>query len=754
MDERDFSHLLSRKCKRKEVRKAGKKLKKISKIAHSSHKKLEDVIREKLAPSKKKKKKKKPKSKKSMMPLSVPADDLNTEKRDFQAEAKRTRLKLLHEQLKEDDREIKKLEKNLGYKRRKNQTGLPKIYISEGLDYLLDLCDETKRREIAEREKDEELFPKDDFDEPLTDSEQLFTDDEEDEAGVTFGTDEEEDEDSEKDAAQVDVEEEEESEADEIVEDIYGRKVHKKTREVVTETTAAGAKAKLEELNQSSTAVAEKKLALEKAIRSITNKLNEATLAMSIKSLESIYASNSRNDVKQVYFELIFKAVFTPFALPDRLLLEYASFVTLTHQLVSSEITAHFVESLVMRILESNDAEENPLRNAMTLLSHVYNLRVVKSQLLVDMLVHFRENFEIEKAISLILHVITYAGSSLKKRDGPLLVGFISATQGHYEKLAAADETSNRLKFLCQELMSLKNGHIMVLTSRFDSSLLDHFVKVVRALSKGATNKEGELAFGLDDILHVNERGRWWIVGSAWQPSAMEEARPSNKVAADGSEQSRFEPHILALAAKAKMNTTVRRNVFCTMMSANDDAHAFERLLKLGLKGHQEREIIHICVITSTIEAKYNPFYASLLDRFSTYNKRFQLTTQYAVWDRVRDLANLKNRQRLNLAYLIAALIQNQTLGLSVLKVINFGSINPLESALLKRVLYRLLTQCSEYLLVEIFSKVTQRHDELFSQGLQLFVELSLQSDDFADLPDAELFEKRLSVVKNMWGMS
>lgn len=153
---------------------------------------------------------------------------------------------------------------------------------------LLDLCDETKRREIAEREKDEELFPKDDFDEQLTDSEQLFTDDEEDEAGVTFGSDEEEDEDSEKDvsclepyvyrtcqhfqAAQMDVEDEEESEADEIVEDIYGRKVHKKTREVVTETTAAGAKAKLEELNQSSTAVAEKKLALEKAIRSITNK--------------------------------------------------------------------------------------------------------------------------------------------------------------------------------------------------------------------------------------------------------------------------------------------------------------------------------------------------------------------------------------------------------------------------------------------------------------------------------------------------
>lgn len=65
----------------------------------------------------------------------------------------------------------------------------------------------------------------------------------------------------------------------------------------------------------------------------------------------------------------------------------------------------------------------------------------------------------------------------------------------------------------------------------------------------------------------------------------MEEARPSNKVAADGSEQSRFEPHILALAAKAKMNTTVRRNVFCTMMSANvSEAHP-----RIGMNVHAFR---------------------------------------------------------------------------------------------------------------------------------------------------------------------
>lgn len=41
---------------------------------------------------------------------------------------------------------------------------------------------------------------------------------------------------------------------------------------------------------------------------------------------------------------------------------------------------------------------------------------------------------------------------------------------------------------------------------------------------------------------------------------------------------------LLRLAAAARMNTDVRRAVFCCVMGAEDATDAFERLLRLGLK--------------------------------------------------------------------------------------------------------------------------------------------------------------------------
>ena len=85
----------------------------------------------------------------------------------------------------------------------------------------------------------------------------------------------------------------------------------------------------------------------------------------------------------------------------------------------------------------------------------------------------------------------------------------------------------------------------------------------------------------------------------------------------------KFDDNLLALAKKAKMNTETRRNIFCSLMSAEDDVEAFEKLVKLGLKGSQEREIIHVIVVCVMMEATYNPYYATVIERFCNFNKRF-----------------------------------------------------------------------------------------------------------------------------------
>lgn len=61
----------------------------------------------------------------------------------------------------------------------------------------------------------------------------------------------------------------------------------------------------------------------------------------------------------------------------------------------------------------------------------------------------------------------------------------------------------------------------------------------------------------------ADERGRWWIVGSAWS-GKKEENPEQNKTA----QTEAYSQKLLDLARKQRMNTDTRRNIFCIMMSA------------------------------------------------------------------------------------------------------------------------------------------------------------------------------------------
>lgn len=84
-------------------------------------------------------------------------------------------------------------------------------------------------------------------------------------------------------------------------------------------------------------------------------------------------------------------------------------------------------------------------------------------------------------------------------------------------------------------------------------------------------------------------------------------AAPSSSSSSNSSQQS----HLMELARKQRMNTDVRKSVFCVIMSSEvsltwngdtiefnnvlqDYIDAFEKLLKLGLKDTQQRELVHV----------------------------------------------------------------------------------------------------------------------------------------------------------------
>jgi hypothetical protein len=64
----------------------------------------------------------------------------------------------------------------------------------------------------------------------------------------------------------------------------------------------------------------------------------------------------------------------------------------------------------------------------------------------------------------------------------------------------------------------------------------------------------------------AEERGRWWVVGSAWQGAGPGAANPATQKSQLAGQN--YSEKLLELARKQRMNTDVRRNIFCILMTA------------------------------------------------------------------------------------------------------------------------------------------------------------------------------------------
>jgi nucleolar MIF4G domain-containing protein 1 len=67
-------------------------------------------------------------------------------------------------------------------------------------------------------------------------------------------------------------------------------------------------------------------------------------------------------------------------------------------------------------------------------------------------------------------------------------------------------------------------------------------------------------------VIAVDERGRWWVVGSAWTGSHPGKQDPDNCTKLQQTNE--YSQKLLDLARKHHMNTDVRRNIFCILMTA------------------------------------------------------------------------------------------------------------------------------------------------------------------------------------------
>lgn len=158
-------------------------------------------------------------------------------------------------------------------------------------------------------------------------------------------------------------------------------------------------------------------------------------------------------------------------------------------------------------------------------------------------------------------------------------------------------------------------------------------VKAAKGGGGGGAGGGGDASLRVtwSELVSTENKGRWWRVGAAWagrgasassSPAAAtvdgrnggDAASAGGSTGGGGANDSEA-VGLLALAARQRMNTDVRRSVFVAIVGSSDCEDALEKILRLNLKGAQEREIARVIVECCSQEGSYNPFYAHLAER-------------------------------------------------------------------------------------------------------------------------------------------
>ncbi|XP_025236927.1 nucleolar MIF4G domain-containing protein 1 isoform X2 [Theropithecus gelada] len=645
----------------------------------------------------------------------------------------------------EEDREIRKLERCLGLNKRKKKDGsssVPLSFARDGLDYILGALESGKNSGLYDSSGEEEE-EEEDAGQTLPESD--LESDSQDES-------EEEEEDVEKEKKAQEAEAEAQSEDDdEDTEQEQGEEKEKGTQEKRREKRVRFAEDEEKSENSSEdgditdqslhesgekyipphvrraeeTVDFKKKEELErlkKHVKGLLNRLSEPNMASISGQLEELYMAHSRKDMNDTLTSALMGACVTASAMPSRLMMEHVLLVGVLHHTVGIEVGAHFLEAVVRKFdaVYKHGSEGKECDNLFTILAHLYNFHVVQSLLIFDILKKLIGTFT-EKDIELILLMLKNVGFSLRKDDALSLKELITEAQTRASRASSEFQDQTRIRFMLETMLALKNNDMRKIPG-YDPEPVEKLRKLQRALVRSAgSGSETQLRVSWDSILNAEQTGRWWIVGSAWSGAPMIDNNHHTYLQKQlvGTVSSK----ILELARKQRMNTDIRRNIFCTIMTSEDFLDAFEKLLKLGLKDQQEREIIHVLMDCCLQEKTYNPFYAFLASKFCEYERRFQMTFQFSIWDKFRDLENLPATNFSNLVHLVAHLLKTKSLSLSILKVVEFSELDKPRVHFLRKVLSILLMETEIEDLSLIFTRVSDNPKlGMLREGLKLFI--------------------------------
>ncbi|KAJ2853600.1 suppressor of glycerol defect [Coemansia erecta] len=467
--------------------------------------------------------------------------------------------------------------------------------------------------------------------------------------------------------------------------------------------------------------------AIRKALQGQLNRLSESNIEGIILQIEAQYQKHARHDVTEVLGGLILQAIQSRIHMLDTFLYVNAALVGAVYRAIGLEPVASIVQRLMEEFEKSfeqgqsefklaknkdslgeGDGDEEggemtlgkECQNLCAFIAELYNFQVISSQLVYDMIRMCVDDIN-EFTAEVLLKLIRISGVQLR-RDDPLALKEIVHRVTETVTKAGIGSFSVRCQFMVESLTHLKDNRMRNTMSQS----ADNVARLKRFLGnmdkRRAVASAEPINIGIRDIRDVGSKGKWWLVGASWVGNQYQGEQHNDGIAArealrklqneaGDSEVDR----LMQLARQQHMNTDVRRSIFVTLLSSEDYADAFERLLRLDLKKTQVREVVRVVLHCCGQEAAYNPYYTLVAFKLCCYHSSYRLTMQYALWDFLREMGEadvgglsrvdqgeddasgvaVPLRRIVNVAKLFAWLVDKQALSLLVLKTVTFASV-------------------------------------------------------------------------------
>ncbi|KAI0461355.1 hypothetical protein LJB42_001023 [Komagataella kurtzmanii] len=377
-----------------------------------------------------------------------------------------------------------------------------------------------------------------------------------------------------------------------------------------------------------------------KQVKGPLNKLTEQNMMTIVSQLQLLYNDNPRQVVTEVITDVILKTIMTPGRLLDGFVLVYSGLASAIYR-NRYEFGTHIIQVAITKLEEffqgTLSVESKEVVNLISFIGFLYNFNVFGCKLIYDIIRGRLVTDSNEVKVELLLKLIRCCGSKLRSDDISLLKDILELLNKDFVN----SKQSTRAKFLIETMTNLKNNKL----KGFDvENTAQMIVRIKKVLPIGKIVEPIQVSF--DDILHVEDRGKWWLIGSAWKGTDStsvegDETQTEKTVGKfqvnDSSEfMADSEPNWQELARTQRMNTDVRRAIFISIVSAEDYVNAFEKLEKLRLKRQQQKEIPQILLHCVTMEDTYNPFYGFLAKKLCE-DHMMRKSFQFTLWDILKD---------------------------------------------------------------------------------------------------------------------